>query len=190
MAVKAVLDANVLYGNFSRDLLMSLFAAKMYDAKWTDMINSEWVEHLLENRPNASRERIEKTVKLMGSIRSSTKPIVRDFEYLISSLEMKDSDDRHVVAAAIASKATRIVTWNLKDFPRRLLDQFSIHALSPDSFIIELIEADADGVVLALAAMRKRMQRPLTSVSEFFEALDRNNMKRTRIALEKYRMKL
>ncbi len=47
---KAVLDANVLYDGFLRDLLLSIFAAKMYEAKWTEKITREWVGHLLKNR--------------------------------------------------------------------------------------------------------------------------------------------
>ncbi len=39
--VRAVLDANVLYGDFVRDLFLSLFAAGLYEAKWTDMITAE-----------------------------------------------------------------------------------------------------------------------------------------------------
>ncbi len=38
---RAVLDANVLYGNLCRDLLISLFAAGVYEAKWTDKITEE-----------------------------------------------------------------------------------------------------------------------------------------------------
>lgn len=40
---KVVLDANVLYDGFLRDLLLSIFAAKMYEAKWTEKITAEWV---------------------------------------------------------------------------------------------------------------------------------------------------
>ena len=39
---KAVLDANVLYGSLSRDLLISLFLEGFYEAKWTDEITDEW----------------------------------------------------------------------------------------------------------------------------------------------------
>lgn len=36
----AVLDANVLYGSFMRDVLLSLFSAGMYEAKWTEQITN------------------------------------------------------------------------------------------------------------------------------------------------------
>lgn len=33
MKIKVLLDANVLYGSLTRDLLLSLFAGKLYEAK-------------------------------------------------------------------------------------------------------------------------------------------------------------
>lgn len=53
---KVVLDANVLYGSFLRDLLLSLFAAGLYEAKWTEQITQEWVRHLLANRSNITEQ--------------------------------------------------------------------------------------------------------------------------------------
>lgn len=53
---KVVLDANILYGSFSRDLLLSLFAAGMYEAKWTEKITQEWVGHLLANNKNVQEK--------------------------------------------------------------------------------------------------------------------------------------
>ena len=53
---RAVLDANVLYGGFLRDLLLSVFAAGLYEAKWTEEITAEWVRHLLKNRSTVTAE--------------------------------------------------------------------------------------------------------------------------------------
>jgi len=44
---------------------------------------------------------------------------VTNYRPLVAGLKLPDSDDRHVLATAIASKASVIVTWNLKDFPAR-----------------------------------------------------------------------
>jgi hypothetical protein len=48
----AVLDANVLYPNPLRDLLISLGEAGLYAARWTEQINDEWVSNLKANRPD------------------------------------------------------------------------------------------------------------------------------------------
>ncbi len=47
---------------------------------------------------------------------------------LIASLELRDADDRHVLAAAIACNAQVIVTSNLRHFPDADLEPFNIEA--------------------------------------------------------------
>jgi len=42
--------------------------------------------------------------------------LVTGYEQLVEFLELKDADDRHVLAAAIRSNADSIVTFNQKDF--------------------------------------------------------------------------
>ena len=80
---KAVLDANVLYGSLSRDLLISLFSEGFYEAKWTDEITDEWVRHLLENQPNVTPDKNRRTVFLMHQIRPS--PLVENYRQYIES---------------------------------------------------------------------------------------------------------
>ncbi len=66
---RVILDANVLYGQFSRDLLLSLFAAKMYEAKWTEKITQEWVGHLLKNNENVTPEKNKRTLAFMNGLK-------------------------------------------------------------------------------------------------------------------------
>jgi hypothetical protein len=51
---------------------------------------------------------------------------VTGYESPVPSLNLPDEKDRHVLAAAIQSKASVIVTNNLKDFPRQFLQQFEV----------------------------------------------------------------
>jgi spore maturation protein SpmA len=46
----AVLDANVLYLDLLRDILMSLAMAVLYSAKWSEHIHQEWMSNLKANR--------------------------------------------------------------------------------------------------------------------------------------------
>ena len=105
---KAVLDANVLYGELVRDMLLSLFYAGIFEAKWTDEITAEWVGNLLKDRPNLKPDSINKTVTEMRKIRPS--PLVENYRQFIDSVDLPDRKDRHVLAAAIASDARKIVT--------------------------------------------------------------------------------
>jgi len=130
---KAVLDANVLYGEFVRDMLLSLFYEGLFEAKWTEQVTDEWVRHLLENKPTLTRETIQNTIMKMHAIRPS--PLVDNYRQFIDKVDLPDRDDRHVLAAAIASDARKVVTWNLRDFPKRILQAFGIVAESPDKFL-------------------------------------------------------
>ena len=70
--------------------------------------------------------------------------LVTGYEALIESLSLPDPDDRHVLAAAIHSKAEIIVTFNLTDFPVSALASYGIEAEHPDVFISKLIDTAAD----------------------------------------------
>lgn len=185
---KILLDANVLYSNFIRDLLLSLFAARLYDAKWTDEINDEWVRHLLKNRTDIDPQRIKRTLELMNGLTPS--PLVANYRHLIEQITLPDKDDRHVLAAAIACGAKKILTWNLRDFPARFLNEFGISSENPDRFISALIIAKPQKVVEVFRAARLRQKRPKMEVDHFFAALQQNKLSLTSAQLERFRADL
>jgi predicted nucleic acid-binding protein len=111
----AFFDANVFYGARLRSLVLFLAQTKTFRAKWSNAIHDEWIENLLKNRPGLTKEKLQKTRSLMDH--SVLDALVTGYEALIDGIELPDPGDRHVLAAAIVSKASCIVTFNLKDFP-------------------------------------------------------------------------
>ena len=94
-----VYDACVLYPAPLRDLLMRLALTDLYRARWSDQIYQEWMTAVLRNRPDLSREQLERTRSLMNAhVRDA---LVNGHQPLIPALELPDPDDRHVLAAAI-----------------------------------------------------------------------------------------
>ena len=94
---------------------MWLALSDLFRARWSNDIHEEWIRNLLEDRPDLTRERLERTRDKMNShIRGC---LVTGYEPLIAGLTLPDPDDRHVLAAAIRASAEVIVTFNLKDFP-------------------------------------------------------------------------
>ncbi len=165
----AVYDANVLYPAPLRDLLMHLALTDLFRARWTDEIHDEWIRNVLKDRPDLTREQLERTRRLMNeNVRDC---LVTGYEWMIESLELPDPDDRHVLAAAIKCNAGVIVTMNLKDFPREVLSRYEIEAKHPDDFILDLI--DLDQFLVARAAKRQQMslRKPPVSVDSFLETL-------------------
>jgi hypothetical protein len=58
-------DANALYGNAQRDLLIRIARAGLVQAKWTDEILTEMAQARLRRNPDLPRERVERLCQLM-----------------------------------------------------------------------------------------------------------------------------
>jgi hypothetical protein len=83
------------------------------------------------------------------------------YEGLIDGLEgVPDPKDAHVIAAAVKTRASVIVTENLKDFPERLLAPLDLEAKTADVFIADTIDLDTGRAVAAVRQMRVRLQKP------------------------------
>ena len=115
----AFFDANVLYPSGLRNFLMHLALTGIFRAHWSDEVHKGWIRNLLKNRPDLSRDKLERTRQLVDM--AIPDALVTGYEHLIDSIELPDRDDRHVVAAAIRGGAGVIVTRNLADFPTHAL---------------------------------------------------------------------
>jgi len=170
-------DACVLYGESLRDLIMRLAVMDLFRAKWTEEIHEEWMSHLLENRPDLSREQLERTRMLMNQ--HARDPLVTGYKDLIPSLSLPDPDDRHVLAAAIRANAATIVTYNLKDFPDSELAQYDIEAQHPDDFLVCQIGLSEGTVCAAAKRHRASLQNPPRTVDEYLASLERHQLPQT-----------
>lgn len=175
MILKAVLDANVLYPAPLRDLLMSLATRDLFVPIWTEIIFDEWMRNVLKNLPHISLERLERTKSLM--LQNVPQALITGFEPLIPELLLPDPDDRHVLAAAIHAHADLIVTHNLKDFPNSVLERYGVEAISPDPFVMKLVEDQPDQVLAALRKQRSRLKNPPSSQAEFLATLELHDLK-------------
>ena len=180
----ALYDACVLFPAPLRDLLMRLALTDMFRARWSDQIHEEWIRAVLKQRPDLSREQLERTRLLMNeNVRDC---LVTDYEPLIDGLSLQDPGDRHVLAAAIRSRADVIVTFNLDDFPVGYLAAFGIEAQHPDEFIAHLIDLSASAVVEAAKRHRASLRKPPKSVEEYLDALSRQELPETVRRLREY----
>jgi hypothetical protein len=106
----AVYDACVLYPAPLRDFLMWLGLSGRFRARWSAQIHDEWKRNLLRNRGDLSGEQVDRTSALMDQ--AIPDGLVSGHEVIIEGLTLPDSDDRHVLAAAIRCNASVIVTFN------------------------------------------------------------------------------
>jgi hypothetical protein len=108
MAFIVVYDANAMYGNTPRDLLIRIGRAGLVQAKWTEYILDEVLGALARNRPDIRQEKLTRLRELINSAIPDC--LVTGYEPLVEGLKLPDPEDRHVLAAAIKVGAQVIVT--------------------------------------------------------------------------------
>ena len=85
----------------------------------------------------------------------------------------------HVAATAVAAGAGLIVTFNLGDFPSEAIRPLGVEAVHPDAFVLDMIEADPEGVLGAMRRHRALLRRPPVSASDYVDYLDRAGLEAT-----------
>jgi predicted nucleic acid-binding protein len=173
----ALLDANVLYPAPLRDFLVRLSITGVFAARWTAEIHNEWMRNVLANRPDLTHQQLQRTCDLMNSAVRDC--MVAGYHQLIDTLVLPDTDDRHVLAAAIHARAEIIVTFNRKDFPAAALAPYGIEAQHPDEFVSGLLDTDEAAVTEAARRQRAALKNPPKSVKEFLEILEQQALTRT-----------
>ncbi len=163
---------------------MHLALTDLFRAKWTDEIHDEWMRNVLEDRKDLTIAQLQRTRELMDLNVRDCK--VTNYEELIPVLELPDSGDRHVLAAAIRSGADAIVTYNLKDFPTEVLSHWGLSAQHPDEFITHLLDLSPGVVCAAVKRQRANLKNPPMTVEDLLLAFERQSLPQTVAELHKY----
>jgi predicted nucleic acid-binding protein len=171
MSIPVLCDANVLYGNEVRDLLIRIAISGMVRAHWTDEILDETFGNLVANRPDLSPERLMVTRERMNAAVPGA--LISGYETLVEALKLPDPDDRHVLAAAITAGAAVIVTTNLSDFPAETLEPLGIEAKTPDDFVLDQIGLDEGKIRDCVHQIGRGRTRPPKTYEEILNALER-----------------
>ena len=174
MTFTVVYDANVLYPNTLRDLLIRIAQSGTVQAKWTDAILDETLAALHRHRPDIPAEKLERLRELMNkAVRDC---LVTGYEPLIEGLKLPDPDDRHVLAAAIKAGAQVIVTRNLKDFPESALQAWDIEAKSPDAFVLDQVHIDIWAVAASVRQIADSRINPPEAIEDVLSQLERDGL--------------
>lgn len=172
--MRVLIDACVLYPTVLREIVLGLAEKGDFTPLWSARILEEWA------RAAARRGAGEEVVSL-GEI-ALLRARWPEAEVLVgpateARLWLPDPADVHVLAAAVDGKADVLLTLNLRDFPRRAMDEQAILLRHPDDFLIEAnarspvhirsvvdaVHAEAErlsGERLPLRALLKRARLP------------------------------
>ena len=177
----ALLDANVLYSAGLRDFLLRLADRNVFVPLWSAEIHAEWIRGVLEDRPDLTPDKLERTRIVMDQYFPDA--IVTDYENAAIGVDLPDPDDLHVLAAAIHADADIIVTMNLRDFPNDVLAPYALVAQHPDALVRDLFESHRDAVLAATREHRAALQNPPRSINEHLAALQSLGLVETTSAL-------
>ncbi len=156
---------------------MRLAVHELIQSRWSEKIHEEWMTAVLRERPNLTRAQLERTRRLMDLHAGDC--LVHGYEKHIEHLSLPDENVRHVLAAAIKSEADAIVTWNLADFPQKILAGFGIVRWTPDELLMHLLRKDEDAMVKLMREHRANLRHPSKSAEEYLETLEQQRLTRS-----------
>lgn len=145
MITRVLVDANILYSRTLRDWFLLLYTeskGQMFTAHWTEDIMAEAIYHLRRDHPTLdgavlSRLR-DKVEEVLEGGRVSEFPMDKTFQ--------GDPDDKHVHSAALACRATIVLTSDTRYLGDHDPDSLPYEVHQPDGFF-QLVNDSAPGVV-------------------------------------------
>lgn len=162
-----VLDANVLFPASLRDTLLRAASEGLYKLQCTEEILEEVRRNLVGKGiiTEFQAQRLEDNIRYYFS-----DAFITHHRPLIDSMTINPKD-RHVLAAAIASRANIIVTNNLKDFPQNILAPFEIEAKSSDEFLVQMFSLSSEEMTLIVEKQAKVLHSPPKTTLEILSSL-------------------
>ncbi len=165
------LDACVLIPAGLRDLLLSCASEAVFQPVWQDEI-------LDEVRRNSIRLLVKHSgltkTSAAAAVAHTLEQMARAFPDAVLPSEVWvplvpgltcDTKDRHVLAAAIGSQATHLVTENVRDFPARSCPG-ELTVVEPDDFLLDRLTETPGLVRDAVQGMSARLKAPRSSPTD------------------------
>jgi len=181
----ALLDANCLHKLYLRGILLWLADQGAYEPCWSKEILEETLQSLVKRFPS-EEPRLRKQINSV--VAGFPDAEVVGYEDLVGTLRCPDSNDEHVLAAAITRRAGKLVTMNVKDFPIDTKSKYGIEIVHPDDFLLELALENLEVFLQATGRWIVGYSRPKVSLEQVSLALARSGCpKFAKILLEESR---
>ena len=117
---------------------------------------------------------LERTRDLMDS--KTRDCLVTGYEPLIPALTLPDSDDRHVLAAAIVGRCDVIVTQNLKRLSRHGTGPLRDRCSAPRRISVQSSALAQELFCVAVRSVRLRLKNPPYAMNEYLDTLTRQGL--------------
>ena len=144
------LDACVLYPPLVRRLLLGTAGQGLYAPLWSARVLDEWrIAVASKQGVLAGDQAVAAQAEMAAQFPAARVESEADAE---AAIRLPDSADAHVLAAAVAGAAEILLSFNLRDFPRRVLAARGMEARHPDGFLWELLSLAPERAGAAIGA--------------------------------------
>jgi len=167
MRMSYILDTNVLISLHSRNFFMELGKSGL-PVRWSSGIEAEFRRVWARRYPDMATRGPAMLYLMRMAVPDWRAP---ESHRVLKEASLPDPDDVHVLAAAVGSGASVIVTWNLRDFPPEILAGYGVVARTPDDVLRFLFDQDQDVFLAAAATMRARLKNPAMTAQEWLAGL-------------------
>lgn len=161
--MRVVLDACVLVPTVLREMLLGVAAAGLFTPLWSPRIIGEWTRAVARQGEGpgavAEAEAAALLARWPGSMVPEPTALSPEVTAALDATTFPDPADRHVIEAAVAGRATLIVTRNIRDFPPALLARFGLSAQHPDPFLLAMWRERPDAVAAVAKDVLAHWQR-------------------------------
>lgn len=202
-----LLDANILFSDWCRALMLELAELHGATLHWTPVIENECFRNLVRLQRLSGDDAQAHRAVLPEAM--SARVLEGDYSACLPDVKCVDEKDRHVAAAALHLKhrlaqPVALVTWNVRDFPRKNLLKLGVVRYTPDELLMELCDMTTkpylevlQGSLIRLDVLLKqlpvgaptlyRTQGRLSpnNLTEWLNFLDRNRLHCTARALQR-----
>jgi predicted nucleic acid-binding protein len=162
-----VLDACVLFPPVLRDTLFRAAEKGFYRLVLSDAILEETTRNVIKREGVTS----EMACRLEAAIRRAFPESFYTPPQCLVDVMTNDPKDRHVLATAVLSHASVIVTKNNKDFPPVSLAPYGVDVQSPDTFLVHLFDLDREAMTNLIWEQAADKRKPPRSASEIVRHL-------------------
>lgn len=182
----AVLDANVLYPQWLRDVLLTLAALGYHEPRWSDQIIDEMRRNVLNGHPDIDPDRFD-AVTITALRRAFPAARVAVGDDLVEEMD-NATEDRHVLAAAITAGANVIVTSNVADFTAsRYVAAGDVAIETPSRFLTTALDQHPEVMATALLRLATH-RRGVRTVADVLLRLEDNQTLRAFVAEARSRL--
>lgn len=136
--MRIFLDACVLYPTVTREVLLGVAQAGVFEPQWSPRVLEEWARATLKIGPEAETFARGEIALLRAQW---PKAEIIPPPALGARLWLPDDNDIHVLAAAISGSADAIMTVNAKDFPRHILAEEGLSRIDPDGYLFQTYQS-------------------------------------------------